>query len=54
MKLITEEELKYFTYKYKTATNFEKMFLLQERLLNVYGRPVVQTAVLILRRHSYL
>ena len=41
MKLIAEEELKYFTYKYKTATNFEKMFLLQERLLSVYGRPVV-------------
>ena len=26
-KLITEEELKYFTYKYKKATNFGKMYL---------------------------
>ena len=26
-KLVTEEELKYFTYKYKKATNFGKMYL---------------------------
>ena len=27
-KLITQEELNYFTYKYKKATNFGKMYLL--------------------------
>ena len=43
-KLITEEELKYFTYKYKKATNFGKMYLLpkiHKVLLNVSGRPVI-------------
>ena len=43
-KLITEEELKYFTYKYKKATNFGKMYLLpkiNKVLLNVSGRPVI-------------
>ena len=43
-KLITEEEFKYFTYTYKKATNFEKMYLLpkiHKRLVNVRGRPVI-------------
>ena len=43
-KLITEKELKYFTYKYKKATNFGKMYLLlkiHKRLFNVLGRPVI-------------
>ena len=44
VKLITDEELKYFTYKYKKATNFMKMYLLpkiHKRLGNVPGRPVI-------------
>ena len=43
-KLITEEELKYFTYKYKKVTNFGKMYLLpkiNKRLVNVPGRHVI-------------
>ena len=39
-KLITEEELKYFTYEYKKVTNFGKMYLLpkiHKRLVNVPG-----------------
>ena len=43
-KLITEEKLKYFTYKYKKATNFGKMYLLpkiHKRLANVPGRAVI-------------
>ena len=44
-KLITEEELKKdFTYKYKKAINFGKMYLLpkiHKRLVNVLGRPVI-------------
>ena len=42
-KLITEE-LKYFTYKYKKATNFRKMYLLpkiHKRLVNVPGCSVI-------------
>ena len=43
-KLITEEELKYFTYKYKKTTNFGKMYLLpkiHKSLVNVAGHPVI-------------
>ena len=43
-KLITEEELKYFTYQYKNATNFRKMYLLPniyKPFVNVPGRPVI-------------
>ena len=41
---ITEEELKYFTYKYKKATNLGKMYLLpkiHKCLVNVPGRPAI-------------
>ena len=40
MKLITEEELKCFTYKFKKTTSFGLMYLLpniQKRLVNVPG-----------------
>ena len=43
-KLITEEELKYFIYKYKKTTNFGKMYLLpkiHKRLVNVPGRLII-------------
>ena len=43
-KLITDEELKYFTYKYKKATNFGKIYLLpkiHKRLVKVTGRRVI-------------
>ena len=43
-KLITEEELQYFTYKYKKTANFGKMYLLpkiHKSLVNVPGRSVV-------------
>ena len=46
-KLLTEEELKDFTYKYKKAINFGKMYLLPEihkRLVNVSGVLLYQTA----------
>ena len=46
-KLFTEEELKDFTYKYKKAINFGKMYLLPEihkRLVNVSGVLLYQTA----------
>ena len=42
--LITEKELKYFSYHYKKSINFSKMYLLpkiHKRLDNVPGRPVV-------------
>ena len=43
-KPFTEEELKYFTYKYKKVTNFGKMYLLPKiykRLVDVPGRLVI-------------
>ena len=42
--LITEKELKYFSYQYKKSTNFGKMYLLpkiHKGLDNVPGRPVI-------------
>ena len=42
--LITEKELKYFSYQCKKSTNFGKMYLLpkiHKRLDNVPGRPVI-------------
>ena len=41
--LITEKQLKYFTYEHKKATNFDKLYLLpkiHKRLFNVSGRPI--------------
>ena len=41
---ITEKQLKYFTYEYKKATNFGKLYLLpkiHKRLFDVPGRPVL-------------
>ena len=41
---ITEKQLKYFTYEYRKATNFGKLYLLpkiHKRLYNVPGRPVI-------------
>ena len=53
-KLITEEELKKdFTYKYKKAINFGKMYLLpkiHKRLVNVSGVLLYQTALRLLRK----
>ena len=42
--LISEEELKYFSFEYKKATNLGKLYLLpkiHESLKNVPGRPVI-------------
>ena len=53
-KLITEEELKYFTYKYKKATNFGKMYLLpkiHKRLVNVPGRTPTEKASEFIDHH---
>ena len=41
---LTEKQMKYFTYEFKTATNFGKLYLLpkiHKRLHNVLGRPVI-------------
>ena len=43
-KLISEKELKYFTYNFKKATNLEKLYCLPKRhkhLSAVPGRPVI-------------
>ena len=51
-KLISEEEFKYFTYKYKD-TNFGKMYLLpkiHKCLVNVPCGPVIPKPVLRLLR----
>ena len=42
--VISEKELKYFTFEYKKATNLGKLYLLpkiHKRLKNVPGRPVI-------------
>ena len=42
--LITEKELKCFSYQYKKSTNFGKMYFLpkiQKKLDNVPGRPLI-------------
>ena len=42
--LLTEKQMKYFTYEFKKATNFGKLYLLpkiHKRLHNVPGRPVI-------------
>ena len=41
---LTEKQVKYFTYEFKKATSFGKLFLLpkiHKRLHNVPGRPVI-------------
>ena len=43
-KLISEKELKYFTYNFKKATNLGKLYFLpkiHKRLSAVAGRPVI-------------
>ena len=43
-RLISESELKYFTYNFKKATNLGKFYFLpkiHKRLANVPGRPVI-------------
>ena len=37
--LITEKQLKYYTFEYRKATNCGKLYLLP-KLFNVSGRPV--------------
>ena len=47
-KLISEKELKYFTYSFKKATNRGKLYFLpkiQKRLSSVPGRPVLSNCV---------
>ena len=49
-KLITEEERRYFTYKYKKVTNFGKMYLLpkiHKRLVNVPCRLVISNCGMV-------
>ena len=41
---LTEKQMKYFTYEFKKATNFGKLYLLRmihKRLHNVLGRPLI-------------
>ena len=45
---ITEKELKYFTIKFKKATNLGKLYLIpkiHKRLESVPGRPVISNCV---------
>ena len=45
---VTEKELKYFSYEYKKATNFGKLYFLpkiHKRLNNVPRRPVISNCV---------
>ena len=44
--LISEKELKYFTYRFKKATNLGKLYFfsnIHKRLSSVRGRPVVSS-----------
>ena len=53
--LITEKELKYFSYQYKKLTNFGKMYLLpkiHKRLENVPGRPVISNCGIEIEKAS--
>ena len=41
---LTEKQIKYFTYEFKKAINFRKLYLLpkiHKRLHNVPGRPII-------------
>ena len=47
-RLISESELKYFTYNFKKATNLDKVYFLPKihrRLANILGRPVISNCV---------
>ena len=53
---VTEKHLKYFTYEYKKATNFGKLYLLpkiHKRLFDVPERPVISNCFLITIRKSH-
>ena len=52
---ITKKQLKYFTYDYKTATNFGKLYLLpkiHKRLFDVPGRPVISNCGTATEKYS--
>ena len=55
--LISQKELKYFTYEFKKSTNLGKLYLLpkiHKRLSDVPGRPVSPIAVHPLKKHLSL